>query len=384
MWVAVVGKARKVMETTRETAQRTDTCDVVVVGAGIVGATVAARLTQAGRQVAVLDAQEVAGGATGRSAGMVIAGLPGHYSWAVGRLGRGQARDLWKLTIEGRRRLTEAAVRMGVHPERSGSLALAVTQEEAEALQSSAELLQQDGFDAHFEPADPTGRGFLAALRQPDDIVVDAAELARALLSSAPIAVHANTEVYDLEPDGEMVRVWAQGRTVRCTAAVLAVDGYAPLLDRFFAGLVSPGRALLIATEPISSQALPAPCYADYGYEYARPLRDGRLVLGSWRRPGQDAGRSGPSESVRAGLSRFIGRYFPEAQKHIASRRAGVMGLTPDGLPIIGSLPYLPQVAFAIGFGGWGLAWAFVAAERLAALVLEGAEPGLLAADRLG
>ncbi len=56
-----------------------DRCDVVVVGAGIVGAAVAARLARQGLQVAVLEAQQVAGGATGRSAGMVLTGLPGNY-----------------------------------------------------------------------------------------------------------------------------------------------------------------------------------------------------------------------------------------------------------------------------------------------------------------
>jgi len=50
---------------------------------------------------------------------------------------------------------------------------------------------------------------------------------------------------------------------------------------------------------------------------------------------------------------------------HNVSRRSGTMGFTPDGLPLVGQLPDLPQVYFAVGFGGRGLAWAFVAAERL-------------------
>ena len=46
------------------------------------------------------------------------------------------------------------------------------------------------------------------------------------------------------------------------------------------------------------------------------------------------------------------------------------MGLTPDGLPLVGQLPEMGQVHFAVGFGGRGLAWAFVVAERLTKLVL--------------
>ena len=55
--------------------KRADACDVVVVGAGLGGAAVAARLAREGFDTAVLEAQSVAGGATGRSAGMVLTGL---------------------------------------------------------------------------------------------------------------------------------------------------------------------------------------------------------------------------------------------------------------------------------------------------------------------
>ena len=60
---------------TSQERKRVDTCDVVIVGAGLVGAAVAAHLAQNGIGTAVLEAQSVAGGATGRSAGMVLTGL---------------------------------------------------------------------------------------------------------------------------------------------------------------------------------------------------------------------------------------------------------------------------------------------------------------------
>ena len=181
-----------------------------------------------------------------------------------------------------------------------------------------------------------------------------------------------------LSVDG--VRVWAHGRTVRCASVVLAVDGYAPLLERTLARWIAPGRMLLVTTAPLSGQPLPGPCYADYGYEYARSLPDGRLLLGAWRRP-----RPEPEfdESLREGLDRFIARYFPEAQNHIADHRSGIVGLTPDGLPILGSLAHMPQVAFAVGFGSWGLSWALVAADRLTRRLLNGEDLGILAVERL-
>ncbi len=361
---------------------RVDTCDTVVVGAGIVGAAVASRLAGEGVQVAVLDAQGAAGGATGRSAGMVITGLPGHYQWAVETFGRERARALWALTVEGRDRLVDAAMRLGVPLQQPGSLAVAVTEEESRVLETSADLLREDGFDAWFGYADTLGRGFVGMLRQRGDAVVNAAALTQALLDSAPVMFHPNTEVLDLETEGPFVRVWAQGRTVRCKTVILTVGGYAPLLDPFFGRLISIGRARLVATAPLPAQPLPMPCYADYGYEYACPLPDNRLLLGAWRRP-RRSDAAGLDSSPRDGLARFVERYFADVQGHVVEHRSGSMGLTPDGIPIIGRLPELPQAFFAVGLGVWGLNWAFVVAEALVKWLLEGDDPGIFAAARL-
>ncbi|MFN3763160.1 MAG: NAD(P)/FAD-dependent oxidoreductase, partial [Anaerolineae bacterium] len=128
-----------------------------------------------------------------------------------------------------------------------------------------------------------------------------------------------------------------------------------------------------------------SPCYADYGYEYARPLPDGRLLLGAWRypwRPSSPENPSDPDTALREGLSRFIRRYFPGVEGNVLRRQSGTVGCTPDGVPVVGALAHLPGVYFALGLGGWGLSWAFVAAERVVEMVVEGASAGLLDAER--
>jgi len=371
------------MWTERE-QKRADSCDVVVVGAGLVGAAVAARLSRSGFDTAVLEAQSVAGGATGRSAGMVLAGLAGHYNWAVGAYGRRKAQDVWALTVEGRKRLVETAERLAIPVGNTGSVALAVESAEADALEESATLLQEDGFDVRFEPADPLGRGFRAALYSPSDVTVDGAALTRSLLETEEVVVHERTEVYDLEPEGGGVRVWAQGRNVLCSRVVLAVNGYAALLDPYFTDKVAPTRSLIFATEPLDEVMLEQPCCADYGYEYCRQLPDRRLLLGGWRRPKSSDQELGSElgDVVRDGLTRFASRYFPEIGMRDADRWSGIMGFTPDGLPLVGRLPDLPQVYFVVGMGGRGLAWAFVVADRLIKLILDDADPGILSATR--
>ena len=367
--------------------KRTDSCDVVVVGAGLVGAAVAANLTRAGFDVAVLEAQGIAGGATGYSTGMVLTGLAGHYNWAVSAYGRQKAREAWELTVEGRIRLVETARRLGVDVENAASLALAVEDTEAEALEESATLLREDGFDVQFDPGDPLDRGFCAALRYPDDVTVDGGALTRALLVADEVTVHEGTEIYDLEQEGEDVRVWAHGRTVLCGGVVLAINGYAPLFDSSFADKIAPTRSLVLATEPLDVVILEQPCRADYAHKYCRQLPDRRLLLGGWQRPRlSDRGRNRETEMddvVQDELIHFASRHFPDVDLHGADRRSGIMGFTPDGLPLVGSLPDLPQVYFAVGLGGRGLAWAFAVAERLVELMLRDTDPGVLSAGRL-
>lgn len=365
--------------------KRTDACDIVVVGAGLTGAAVAARLAHDGFDTAVLEAQTVAGGATGRSAGMVIAGLPGHYNWAVAAYGRSRARDAWMLTVEGQMRLIESADRLGVPVKRTGSLALAVEEAEVEAMAESVELLSEDGFDVQLELTDPLNRGFLAALRQPEDVTVDACALTQRLLAESGVIVHEHTEVYGLELEGDGVRVWAQGRTVLCDAVVLAVDGYAPLFDAYFSNKVAPTRGLVFASEPLDGVVLTQPCSADYGYEYCCQLPDRRLLVGGWRRPAQSGeSQADPDDPVRNGLIHFATRYFPEIETDRADHRSGTMGFTPDGLPLVGWLPRLSRVYFAVGLGSRGLTWAFVVADRLVELMLHDTDPRILSAARLG
>lgn len=367
--------------------KRVDACDVVIVGAGLVGAAVAARLTQNGMGTAVLEAQSVAGGATGRSTGMVLTGLPGHYNWAVSTYGRSKAQEIWALTVEGRKRLVEAANRLNVPVQHTGSLALAVEESEANALRESAVLLDEDGFEARFNPRDILDRGFRAALRQPGDVTVDGAALTRALLDSSGVTIHEGTEVYDLEAEGDDVRVWAQGRTVRCNAVVLAVNGYAPLISSYFSDKIAPTRSLVFAAGPLDGVVLNVPCCADYGYEYCRQLPDRRLLLSSWRRPqamgGQESNEGTELDDVvQAGLARFAEYHFSDIEMKNADRWSGMMGFTSDGLPLVGTLPHLPKVYFAVGLGGRGLAWAFVVAERLIELMWRDTDPGILSAER--
>ena len=371
-----------------QSADRTIECDVCVVGAGIVGLYLARLLAGQGRRVVVLEARHIAAGASGRNAGMVLTGAAMHYAEAIRAYGRETARELWGLSLHNRNIARGLSEEFGTLWEGNGSLTLALNDTEAEDLERSADAMLDDGIPAKFTHKDPLKRGFAAALIQPDDAGIHPARFAQALAASSGATVIEGSEVLAVEPlPGGQVELRSRLVTVRCGMAALCTNAYAPLMHPYFNDKVAPTRGQIFCTEPLSDRILTQMCYADYGFEYFRQLPDGSLLMGGWRhyfREVEVGYEDRVTADVQGGLFGFMARYFPEAvNARITHRWSGTMGFSKDGIPLVGSLPDLPQVYFAVGFTGHGLGFGLATAERLAAHMLVGADLGWLDARRL-
>jgi len=124
------------------------------------------------------------------------------------------------------------------------------------------------------------------------------------------------------------------------------------------------------------------PCFVDEGFVSLRPLPDGRLMVSAWR-PSRTSSED-PDRALRRGLARLLRRHFPEAARRFPERASGIVGCTPDGIPVVGALSDPPRIYFALGLGGWGLSLAFVVAERVVDLLLNNTPPGILGESREG
>ncbi len=107
------------------------------------------------------------------------------------------------------------------------------------------------------------------------------------------------------------------------------------------------------------------------------------MYFTAWPTRYETPAASAEEKTAEVDLMRFVGRYFPETSAQFVRRTSGVMGISRDGLPLVGALPHLPQVFFIVGFAAAGLSLAFAAADLLAGLVLRGAEPDVFSARRL-
>ena len=103
-------------------------------------------------------------------------------------------------------------------------------------------------------------------------------------------------------------------------------------------------------------------------YHYARWTPDRRLIFGGDDRPAQAEQRAAPRRSSRARrhCSRLVELLYP-ALRGVRPEYAweGLFATTPDGLPYIGTHGLYPHHLFALGYGGNGMTFGFLAAEIL-------------------
>jgi glycine/D-amino acid oxidase-like deaminating enzyme len=117
-------------------------------------------------------------------------------------------------------------------------------------------------------------------------------------------------------------------------------------------------------------------------------LPDGRFIIGGGRDhfADEEVGYNDHETTphLQAALESFLHQYFPELREvPIEHRWSGIMGYTADEMPLVGRLPDLSNVYFAVGFTGSGMGLGPATAERAAELMLKGTHPGVISADRL-
>lgn len=363
--------------------------DILVVGAGLIGCTAAYFLSQAGRDVVITEMRDVAMGASGRNAGFMITGLDTYYHRATEQYGADVVREIWKLSLKTHQYWREFAKNGDVRLEECGSTLLAESEDEAKDLELAAKALHADGIDVVFHATDPLQRGYYAAIEQPWDAAVQPYKLTHAICQQSGAELISGNELYAFQQDKpECVTVYTQKYIFKARKVLLCTNAYSPHIHPYFIGKIIPTRAQCLVTEPVSEPVLNTCGYSDYGYMYYRMTFDNRLLIGGGRKLHKplenDTTDDRTTDPVQQVLENYLRERFPDVTAEIDRRWAGIMGFTADGLPLVGTLPDCPDVGFAVGFTGHGLALGAGTAERAVDLLINGTHPGALDARRLG
>ncbi|MBW2445255.1 MAG: glycine oxidase ThiO [Deltaproteobacteria bacterium] len=329
------------------------TSEVVVVGGGVIGASVAFFLAREGIEVTLLERDALAAGASGAAAGMLTptndaADAGPFFHWA-------------QRSLEGFESLAaELLERSGVDCEfvRSGTLRLAFDDDDVTRLQARADTFADarlEWFDAAavrvVEPyaAEHAVGGSYA----PDEAHVRSPLLARAYAAAARrfgARIETGVEATGLRVGSGRVTgvetrdgAWSTPRVVLCSGAWSATGGVWP--EGLARLPVAPLRGQILSVEAPT----PAPATTLLGAGgYVVPKRDGSLVVGATEEEvGFDARVTG--EGLRQ-LLEMGARIVPAiGDCTFRSAWAGLRPTPSDGLPIIGPVDEVEGFAVATG-----------------------------------
>jgi sarcosine oxidase, subunit beta len=364
-----------------------DRADVVVVGAGIMGLSVAYHLAERGiTNVTVVDQNYLCGGASGRNGGGVRA------QWS--------SEANVRLMLESIRMCREFAAKMKINVwfRQGGYLFLARTNDERRTLEKSVALQNECGLETRMLSPGEARRvvpeldvgGVLAASYNPDDGVVfpwpfvwGYAQAARKL----GVEVAAWHEVVGFDTTGARI----DGVRVRRSAP--SGEARSPSTDATFtiathrvvnaAGAWSPRVARMLGVELPNKPHRHEICSSEPLKPWLKPLvadlSDGLYFSQSTR--GEIVGGIG-NDYVAPGLDQqsshaFLGRYAERLVRacpvlgavKVLRQWAGCYDLTPDANPIVGPVPGVEHFYQASGFMGHGFMMAPVVGKHLAELV---------------
>jgi glycine oxidase len=350
---------------------KTHDVNVIVIGAGIVGCAIAHELASRGAAVQLLDMRAPGQGATQASAGVLCPHIEGHAA-ALLQLG---VRSLGLYDSFVARACADS--RRSVEYRRSGTLEIALREEEAERLRSFAALHRTGGVQHRYlsasdaralEPGLP--ETVVGALHVPEHGYVAVAALTDALTVSAARIVPGVT-ARQIRANGR-VDVTTTSDRFEADAVVLAAGSWSGTvaIDPAPAAPVKPirGQLLHLALErpPATRVLWGANCYLV-------PWEDGSVLVGA---TAEDVGFDERSTDAGVqGLMAAARELLPAVSTaRLEAVRVGLRPATSDELPIIGASNHVRGVYYATGHFRNGVLLAPLTAAAMADLVLEGRE----------
>lgn len=346
------------------------TPDVAVIGGGVTGCACALALAEGGLRVVLHEARELATGASGRNGGFALRGGAMPYDRAREWLGDDRARAYWQWTERYLDRMEELA---GETFRRTGSLRLAADDEERAELRVEFEALRRDGFATRWlegDELDPRVAGrFAAAMLHPPDGALHPARFVRRL---AARAAEVGVEIREHSRVTDSARLAAD-------QLVVATDGYPSGLLGRLEGSIIPTRGQMLATEPVAERLFDRPHYGRHGFDYWHQRPDGSVLAGGFRDADLAAeftAEEATTERIQSALETFVEELVGRPLR-ITHRWAGIFGLVPDFMPVVGRVPEDGRTWVAGGYSGHGNVLGLACGELVAAAIL-GRETPLL------
>jgi sarcosine oxidase subunit beta len=329
--------------------------DVVVVGAGCIGASIAVHLVQAGlRDVLLIEKGVPASMTTGRSSAIVRQ----HYSQPTFARWAHESLSVWQ-------RFASIFEADPVFTPTGWAIAGGIS--DAEPMRQSVDLLRGLGVQTQLLSAAELAKvepgadcaDFACAAYEPDAGYCDpraaAAGFARAFERLGGSACY-GVRVLNLQRTGGAWRITTSGGVIHAARVVNATGAYARQLAAM-AGVQVPiehyAHDVGVFETSISARIA---LYDLVGAVYFRPDGDRQILTGSmnWSEGARvlddpDAFPWTANPQVIARHARALGHRYPASEPRLTRSHAGIYFITPDRYPILGEVPDAPGLFMACG-----------------------------------
>jgi glycine/D-amino acid oxidase-like deaminating enzyme len=369
--------------------------DVAIVGGGFLGLWTAYEIVSASpsTKIAVLEADEIAHGASGRNGGFAMTLLDMSLSHLVRNHGDDAAKSAHEAVATAVHEIGEITRKEGIDCDyHLGGLLVVATNPGQEArVRSDLEAAEKLGLDrirslsraeVRAEVDSPTYR---MALFEEDCAVLHPAKLARGLagaVEAAGVSLFEDSPAGRLDPVGKRIRIETPKGSVEADSVVLCTNAWASRLGWFKRKIV-PLYTYILLTEPLDDDQLGQIGWSNrQGIEdkrnyvhYYRLTADNRILWGGtdgmiYRDLGIHP-RYDRNEDIFAKLEASFRKTFPQlGDVRFTHRWGGPVAMTPTFVPIYGRFPDSP-IYYGLGCNGHGVAPARLGGKILADLVLE-------------
>jgi gamma-glutamylputrescine oxidase len=360
--------------------------DVGVVGGGIAGVSAALHLSERGYRVALLEAERIGWGASGRSGAQAIFGIAAGQEKLGTLLGRTGARRIWDLSIEALGQMRELIARHQIDCDYTqGQMHVAIKPRQQRELAEWVEDLQQNyGYksvsllDQQAVRREVESERYIGGLLDTNSGHLHPLKYVRGLAAAAMrhgCTLFEGTRVTGYSRREGSLQLTTANGTLRCKQIVFAGNAWLGNTVPALARRIMPVGTYIVATEPLGEatarQLIPrnlAITDINWVLDYFRRSADHRLLFGG------RVSYSGldPFNTAEATRRRMV-RVFPQlAHAKIEHAWGGYVDITLNRAPDFGRLE--PDVYYLQGFSGHGIALTGLAGQLVAEAIAGDAE----------
>lgn len=354
-------------------------CDIAIIGSGIMGAILAERLSADGHSIVMLDRRPPGTGSTAASTAELMWAMDVPLSELAAKLGEAEAARRWTRVYRAVRNLAERIDGLNLDAERTDRQTLYLEGQilDADALEAEGALHARYGLPSDFLDARSVGDRFgitpRAALLSDGGFEVDPVKLTHAMLRVARqrgTRICYPHDVLALSPERNGVRLSLDSGQELLAGHVILANGYerAPLfLPPDFSLLTTFVMATAPGTAPLWKENVMI-WEASDPYLYIRTDSDGRIIAGGEDAQITSADLRDALIGQKAGtIAAKTAALLDCEPLEIDRKWAATFGSSPDGLPAIGRAANMSNVWLSAGFGGNGIAFAALASEIFSA-----------------